>query len=150
MLILLCYYTTFYLKVLYVGHTQGSFDGTTCYTLGCRLFYCFVKTTKPNTSRNHPKEPMFPKKFQKCLKRFFALKKANDTSSTEHSNLSGYQHKIDVDFNNNEITESQKNAHYVFKPLNRTLTNYFERDETNRTNYYHCIVTGKQIGRAHV
>ena len=70
----------------------------------------------------------------------------NDTSSTEHSNLSGYQHKIDVDFNNNnEITESQKNAHYLLKPLNRTLTNYFERDETNRTNYYPSLALNEHL-----
>ena len=69
----------------------------------------------------------------------------NDTSSTEHSNLSGYQHKIDVDFNNNEITESQKNAHYLLKPLNKTLTNYFERDETNRTNYYPFLALNEHL-----
>ncbi len=69
----------------------------------------------------------------------------NDTSSTEHSNLSGYQHKIDVDFEDNEIKESTHKAHYLLKPLNRTLTNYFERDETNRTNYYPFLALNEHL-----
>lgn len=69
----------------------------------------------------------------------------NDTSSTEHSNLSGYQHKIDVDFVNNEITESINKAHYLLKPLNRTLMNYFERDEMNRTNYYPFLALNEHL-----
>jgi len=69
----------------------------------------------------------------------------NDISSAEHSNLSGYQHKIDVDFENNEITESTKKAHYLLKPLNRTLTNYFEKDETNRSNYYPFLALNEHL-----
>lgn len=69
----------------------------------------------------------------------------NDISSTEHSNLSGYQHKIDVDFEDNEIKESTRKAHYLLKPLNRTLTNYFERDETNRTNYYPFLALNEHL-----
>jgi len=69
----------------------------------------------------------------------------NDISSTEHSNLSGYQHKIDVDFENNEITESTKKAHYLLKPLNRTLTNYFEKNETNRSNYYPFLALNEHL-----
>ncbi len=69
----------------------------------------------------------------------------NDTSSTEHSNLSGYQHKIDVDFEDNEIKESAHRAHYLLKPLNRTLTNYFEKDEANHANYYPFLALNEHL-----
>lgn len=69
----------------------------------------------------------------------------DDISSKEHSNLSGYQHKVDVDFENGEIVESRKNAGYILKPLNRTLINYFERNELNQKNYYPFLALNEHL-----
>ncbi|MBV5278471.1 MAG: hypothetical protein J0647_05475, partial [Campylobacteraceae bacterium] len=67
----------------------------------------------------------------------------DDISSKEHSNLSGYQHKVDVE--NGEIVESRKNAGYILKPLDRTLINYFERDELNQKNYYPFLALNEHL-----
>ena len=69
----------------------------------------------------------------------------DDISNTEHSNLSGYQHKIDVDFINGAIVETKMNAGYILKPLNRTLLNYFERKEEKQKNKYPYLALNEHL-----
>jgi len=69
----------------------------------------------------------------------------DDVSNKEHSNLSGYQHKIDVDIKGDEIIESSKNAQYLLKPLNRTLINYFQRNELNQKRYYPFLALNEHL-----
>ncbi|MDQ7067978.1 MAG: hypothetical protein Q9M40_08390 [Sulfurimonas sp.] len=53
------------------------------------------------------------------------------TSNTEHSDLSGYQTKVDINIVKNEIVES-KSAEYLLKPRNRDKSNYFNTDENSK------------------
>ena len=68
-------------------------------------------------------------------------------SSQEHSSLSGYQHKIDIniDFENNKILEATQKANYLMKPLNRTMIDYFERDENRQKKYYPLLALNEHL-----
>ena len=67
-------------------------------------------------------------------------------SSTEHSDLSGFQTKIDVevDFENKEIRES-KNAEYILKPRNKHKHNYFNIDEDKTKRYFPYIAFNEHL-----
>ena len=69
----------------------------------------------------------------------------DDMSNTEHSNLSGYQHKVDVSFKEGVIKYEEKDADYILKPLNRTLINYFERNKTNQKEYYPFLALNEHL-----
>jgi len=64
----------------------------------------------------------------------------NDISNTEHSNLSGYQTKIDVDvdWEKRKIVEA-KSSEYLLKPRNLEHSDYFARDNNNQKHYYPFI-----------
>lgn len=70
-----------------------------------------------------------------------------ESSETEHSSLSGYQHKIDInlDLENGTIEESQRDAAYLMKPLNRTMTDYFARDEGRQKRYYPFLALNEHL-----
>ena len=70
----------------------------------------------------------------------------NDTSNTEHSNLSGYQTKIDVnvDWESKRVFEA-KSAEYLLKPRNLKRANYFARDSNNQKNYYPFIALNEHL-----
>ena len=61
-----------------------------------------------------------------------------EKSHQEHSSLSGYQHKIDIhiDFEKGVIIEAKKDADYLLKPLNRTMINYFEKNNNHQKQQY--------------
>jgi serine/threonine-protein kinase HipA len=69
----------------------------------------------------------------------------DDASDEEYSNLSGYQHKIDIDLGEDVIVLNRKDAQYLMKPLNRTLTNYFERDDNNTKRYYPFLALNEHL-----
>lgn len=69
----------------------------------------------------------------------------DDVSSTEHSNLSGYQHKVDVSFKDGVIRYEKMGADYILKPLNRTLTNYFEREKNDAKEYYPFLALNEHL-----
>ena len=68
------------------------------------------------------------------------------TTNTEHSDLSGYQTKVDVDFDRekNLIVES-KNAAYLLKPRNKHKSNYFNSDEDTKKRYYPFIAINEHM-----
>ena len=68
-------------------------------------------------------------------------------SSNEHSSLSGYQHKIDIniDFDKNKILEANQKANYLMKPLNRTMIDYFERDVNRQKKYYPLLALNEHL-----
>jgi serine/threonine-protein kinase HipA len=68
-------------------------------------------------------------------------------STKEHSSLSGYQHKIDIniDFENNRISEANQKANYLMKPLNRTMIDYFERDVNRQKKYYPLLALNEHL-----
>ena len=70
-----------------------------------------------------------------------------ERSETEHSSLSGYQHKIDIhiDFEKSVIREATKEADYLLKPLNRTMTNYFFRDGNRQKHYYPLLALNEHL-----
>ena len=70
-----------------------------------------------------------------------------EASQKEHSSLSGYQHKIDInlDMEKGTIEESERNADYLMKPLNRTMTDYFARDEHKRKRYYPFLALNEHL-----
>ena len=70
-----------------------------------------------------------------------------ERSKKEHSSLSGYQHKIDIhiDFERGIISEATKEADYLLKPLNRTMTNYFFRDENNQKHYFPLLALNEHL-----
>jgi len=70
-----------------------------------------------------------------------------ESSETEHSSLSGYQHKIDInlDLENSTIEESQRDAAYLMKPLNRTMTDYFARGEGRQKRYYPFLALNEHL-----
>lgn len=67
-------------------------------------------------------------------------------SNIEHSDLSGFQTKIDVDvdFKNKVIIES-KNAKYLLKPRNKNKYNYFHIDEDGKKNYFPYIALNEHL-----
>jgi serine/threonine-protein kinase HipA len=70
-----------------------------------------------------------------------------ENSNKEHSSLSGYQHKIDIhiDFEKKEIVEAKTDADYLLKPLNRTMINYFERNENRQKSYYPLLALNEHL-----
>ena len=66
------------------------------------------------------------------------------TSNTEHSDLSGYQTKVDINIVNNEIVES-KNAEYLLKPRSKTQSNYFNPNESSKKRYYPYIAINEHL-----
>ncbi len=70
----------------------------------------------------------------------------NDTSNTEHSNLSGYQTKIDVniDWESRRIFEANS-AEYLLKPRNLEHIDYFTRDSNNQKHYYPFIALNEHL-----
>ena len=70
-----------------------------------------------------------------------------EASQREHSSLSGYQHKIDInlDLEKGTIKESERDAAYLMKPLNRTMTDYFARDENKQKRYYPFLALNEHL-----
>ena len=70
-----------------------------------------------------------------------------EASAREHSSLSGYQHKIDInlDLAKGTIEESERDAGYLMKPLNRTMTDYFARDENRQKRYYPYLALNEHL-----
>jgi len=70
----------------------------------------------------------------------------NDTSNTEHSNLSGYQTKIDVnvDWKERRIFEAES-SEYLLKPRNLEHGDYFGRDRNNQKSYYPFIALNEHL-----
>ena len=70
-----------------------------------------------------------------------------EESQKEHSSLSGYQHKIDInlDMEKGTIEESERDAAYLMKPLNRTMTDYFARDENKQKRYYPFLALNEHL-----
>jgi serine/threonine-protein kinase HipA len=70
----------------------------------------------------------------------------NDTSNTEHSNLSGYQTKIDVnvDWKSKRVFEAES-ATYLLKPRNLEHNDYFGRDKNNQKQYYPFIALNEHL-----
>ena len=65
-------------------------------------------------------------------------------SNTEHSDLSGYQTKIDINIDLNKMVISEsKQAEYLLKPRNKNKSNYFNQDETKR--YYPYIAINEHL-----
>ncbi|MDY0122246.1 MAG: HipA domain-containing protein [Sulfurimonas sp.] len=67
-------------------------------------------------------------------------------SNTEHSDLSGFQTKVDVDidFKNKQIIES-KNAEYLLKPRNKHKHNYFHIDDDGVKRYYPYLALNEHL-----
>ena len=70
----------------------------------------------------------------------------NAESNTEHSDLSGYQTKVDVniDFEKMLVSES-KQAEYLLKPSNKNKSNYFNQDEDSTKKYYPYIAINEHL-----
>ena len=70
-----------------------------------------------------------------------------EASQREHSSLSGYQHKIDInlDLEKGTIEESERDAAYLMKPLNRTMTDYFTKDEDQQKKYYPFLALNEHL-----
>ena len=70
-----------------------------------------------------------------------------EASQKEHSSLSGYQHKIDIHFDREKgtIEESEREADYLMKPLNRTMIDYFTRGEGGQKRYYPFLALNEHL-----
>lgn len=68
----------------------------------------------------------------------------DSTSNAEHSDLSGYQMKVDINIVDNEILESH-NAEYLLKPRNKDKSNYFNPDENSQKRYYPYIAINEHL-----
>ncbi len=70
-----------------------------------------------------------------------------ESSKEEHSSLSGYQHKIDInlDLDKGTIEESEHDAAYLLKPLNRTMTDYFAKDENKQKRHYPFLALNEHL-----
>lgn len=66
------------------------------------------------------------------------------TANTEHSDLSGYQTKVDVNIVGNKIIESS-NAEYLLKPRNKNKSNYFNTSENSKKRYYPYIAINEHL-----
>ena len=66
------------------------------------------------------------------------------TTNTEHSDLSGYQTKVDINIVDNEIVESSS-AEYLLKPRNKNKSNYFNADENGKKRYYPYIAINEHL-----
>lgn len=67
-------------------------------------------------------------------------------ANTEHSDLSGYQTKVDVniDFKNMIVSESRE-AEYLLKPRNKNRSNYFNQQESKTKKYYPYIAINEHL-----
>jgi serine/threonine-protein kinase HipA len=75
--------------------------------------------------------------------------KLKNSTSTELSNLSGYQHKIDItiDWDKNVISEAWE-SDYLLKPMNRELSDYFHGDEVmqgGKKRYYPLLALNEHL-----
>lgn len=70
----------------------------------------------------------------------------NAIESREHSNLSGYQTKIDVnvDWNNMTLTESA-DSEYLLKPRNLEKIDYFGAKDGNKKRYYPYLALNEHL-----
>jgi serine/threonine-protein kinase HipA len=66
------------------------------------------------------------------------------TANTEHSDLSGYQTKVDIDIVDGKIFESH-NAEYLLKPRSKTQSNYFNPEENSQKRYYPYIAINEHL-----
>jgi len=66
------------------------------------------------------------------------------TANSEHSDLSGYQTKVDVNIVGNEIVESSS-AEYLLKPRNKNKSNYFNADKNAKKRYYPYIAINEHL-----
>jgi len=66
------------------------------------------------------------------------------TANTEHSDLSGYQTKVDINIVGDEIVESSS-AEYLLKPRNKNKSNYFNADESGKKRYYPYIAINEHL-----
>jgi len=66
------------------------------------------------------------------------------TANTEHSDLSGYQTKVDINIVGDEIIES-KQAEYLLKPRNKTQSNYFNLNDNSKKRYYPYIAINEHL-----
>ncbi len=66
------------------------------------------------------------------------------TANTEHSDLSGYQTKVDINIIGDEIVESH-NAEYLLKPRNKDKSNYFNTGENSQKRYYPYIAINEHL-----
>lgn len=66
------------------------------------------------------------------------------TTNTEHSDLSGYQTKVDINIIDNKIVESES-AEYLLKPRNKNKSNYFNADENGKKRYYPYIAINEHL-----
>ncbi len=66
------------------------------------------------------------------------------TANTEHSDLSGYQTKVDVNIVDGSIVES-KSAEYLLKPRNKNKSNYLNADEDGKKRYYPYVAINEHL-----
>ncbi len=62
----------------------------------------------------------------------------------EHSDLSGYQTKVDINIIGSKIVESSS-AEYLLKPRNKNKSNYFNADENGKKRYYPYIAVNEHL-----
>ena len=68
----------------------------------------------------------------------------DSTANSEHSDLSGYQTKVDINIVDNKIVESD-NSEYLLKPRNKNLTNYFNPNQNSKKKYYPYIAINEHL-----
>jgi len=66
------------------------------------------------------------------------------TANTEHSDLSGYQTKVDINITDNKVVESST-AEYLLKPRNKAQTNYFNPEQNHKKRYYPYIAINEHL-----
>jgi len=66
------------------------------------------------------------------------------TANTEHSDLSGYQTKVDINIVNDEIVESSS-AEYLLKPRNKNKSSYFNAEKDGKKRYYPYIAINEHL-----
>ena len=66
-----------------------------------------------------------------------------DKSKLDYSSLSGYQNKIDININDTKksIYIDTKNAHYLLKPFNKNIGNYFG----DKKSYYPQVLVNEHL-----
>lgn len=70
----------------------------------------------------------------------------NASGNTEHSDLSGYQTKVDVNYDEQENTiKESKSAQYLLKPRNKDKNNYFNHDKEGTKHYYPYISINEHL-----
>lgn len=67
-------------------------------------------------------------------------------SNSEHSDLSGYQTKIDINIDLKKmVVFESKQAEYLLKPRNKNKSNYFNQDEDGTKRYYPYIAINEHL-----